>query len=72
MEDCHRKMQCLRCGSELKHYPLRTRVEYVESHEAPNLLLPNSQTLHVIRSVYVCDKCGWVEFSMRDCESHNG
>ncbi len=56
----------------MKHYPLHTRVEYVESHEAPNLLLPNSQTLHVIRSVYVCDKCGWVEFSMRDCESHNG
>lgn len=68
----YRETLCLRCGSEMKHYPLHTKVQFIELPKAPNLLSSNTQTLHGIRSVYVCDTCGYVEFSMRECECYNG
>ena len=64
-------MQCLRCKNEMEQYPFNSNLGiYGEEYKAH----PGSsvcQQSHNPRSVYVCDHCGYMEFSVNQCEESN-
>ena len=62
-------MKCLRCNSEMKHYPCNSNFGIYGTCHKPNLLSNKAQTPHNPHSVYICEKCGYVEFSTKYCEN---
>lgn len=61
-------MKCLRCKTEMKHYPFNQNFKIYGKEHQENLFSPVHQKPHNPRSVYICDNCGYVEFSTNDCE----
>ena len=62
-------MQCLRCKTTMKHYKLYTNLNIFGALHKPDLFSPDKQTPHSPQSVYICENCGYVEFSMHSCEN---
>ena len=62
-------MNCLRCNKEMKHYVINKDLNIYGSWYKPDSFLTERQKLHNPQSVYVCDSCGYVEFSMNPCEN---
>lgn len=61
-------MQCLRCKVEMKHYPFNINLSIEGVEHQPHIFSPKTRISHNPRSVYVCDNCGYVEFSTKDCK----
>lgn len=62
-------MQCLRCKTEMKHYDLNPQINIFGKEHRPNAFSLKNQQPHHIHSVYICDSCGYVEFSTKICEN---
>ena len=64
-------MQCLRCNAEMKHYDLNpnSTPTIYSSWYKPSPFSPEINQEHRIHSVYICENCGYVEFSTTICES---
>lgn len=63
-------MQCLRCNAEMKHYDFQSKFTIAGSVNKPNLFSSTTeQHYYNPQSVYICNECGYVEFSMRPCEN---
>lgn len=62
-------MDCLRCQSKMKHYELNEEFSIYGKEHKINGSSTIGQTPHNPHSVYVCDKCGYVEFSTKICEN---
>ena len=61
-------MKCLRCKAEMKHYPFNLNLGIYGKEHQDNLFSSIYQEPHNPHSVYVCEECGYVEFSTKDCE----
>lgn len=61
-------MKCLRCNAEMNHYPCEINFKIFGVKHKPHPFAPQTQTSHNPHSVYICDKCGYIEFSTKDCE----
>lgn len=61
-------MKCLRCNTEMKHYPFNQDLRIFGSEHKPHSFAPITQTPHNPNSVYICNTCGYVEFSTKHCE----
>lgn len=61
-------MECLRCHNEMKHYELKPDFKIYGLEHQPSLFSAKTQLPHHIHSVYICDNCGYVEFSTKLCE----
>ena len=61
-------MKCLRCNTEMKHYPIEINFGIYGARHKPHPLSNEKQTSHNPHSVYICDKCGYVELSTKDCK----
>ena len=64
-------MKCLRCGSDMNHYKFEVNwgifgKQYNAGYGSPDCL----QT-HNPRSIYECDKCGYIELSTKECENED-
>lgn len=62
-------MKCLRCNSEMKHYEFNQNINIYGKRHKPNSFSTEIQIPHNIHSVYVCDNCGYMEFSTKYCEN---
>lgn len=62
-------MQCLRCKSEMKQYPFKQNMGIYGAWTQPNPFYAEEQKSHNPQSVYICNECGYVEFSIRPCEN---
>ena len=62
-------MQCLRCNAEMKHYKFNQNLNIYGCWHKPNPFSTEQQKPHNPHSVYICDNCGYVEFSMKDCDN---
>ena len=62
-------MKCLRCETKMKHYAFNQNLEIHGIWHKPNPFLTERQQPHNPQSVYICDNCGYVEFSMNLCEN---
>lgn len=58
-------MKCLRCNEEMKHYSIGTCISVfgAEKKHLGNIV----QEEHSPRSVYMCEKCGYMELSRDEC-----
>ena len=62
-------MQCLRCNTEMKHYELDVNLNIKGACHKKNLFSSTiDQYYYSPHSVFICHECGYVEFSMKDCE----
>ena len=64
-------MECLRCKAEMKHYKFNGDFEIYGKEHTPKIGYARRQLLHNPHSVYVCEKCGYMEFSTKDCENED-
>lgn len=62
-------MQCLRCNTTMKHYKFTQNLDIYGASYKPNSFLAYAQKSHNPQSVYICENCGYVEFSMNPCEN---
>lgn len=62
-------MKCLRCNSEMKHYPCNLNFGIYGDWNKPHPFSNEVQIPHNPHSVFICDNCGYVEFSTKDCDS---
>lgn len=62
-------MQCLRCNSTMKHYKFTQNLNIYGATHKPNSFFADQQKQHNPQSVYICENCGYVEFSMNSCEN---
>ena len=62
-------MKCLRCNGDLKHYPFNIDLRIYGAESKPHPYSPIIQTPHNPHSVYICENCGYVEFSTKDCDT---
>ena len=61
-------MKCLRCKAEMKHYPFaRDWGIYGKVHQE-NMFSPITEIPHNPSSVYICEDCGYIELSTKECE----
>ena len=58
-------MKCLRCGAEMKQYPKVIGVYGAEE----KCIGTFRQNPHNINSVYICEECGYAEFSTHECNN---
>ena len=62
-------MKCLRCNSEMKHYDVDARINIKGArHQKTPFPSTIDQYYYSPHSVYICRECGYMEFSMKDCE----
>ena len=61
-------MQCLRCNSKMKHYSFCPNWAIFGAAHQPHPFSNAKQSSHNPHSVYVCDNCGYMEFSTKPCE----
>lgn len=61
-------MDCLRCGTKMKHYKLNQSFSIYGKEHMEKGYAVTVQTPHNPHSVYECDNCGYVEFSTHECE----
>ena len=61
-------MKCLRCDTEMKHYPFNANFGIYGAWNKPHPFANETQTPHNPHSVYICDNCGYVELSTKECE----
>lgn len=61
-------MKCLRCNAKMKHYELEKIFNIYGAKHKPTPFSNEIQKPHNPRSVFICDECGYVEFSMKECE----
>lgn len=62
-------MKCLRCDSEMKQYKLEPPFVICGAEHKPHPFLPKQKTPHNLHSVYICDECGYAEFSTKYCDN---
>ena len=62
-------MQCLRCDSQMKHYKLEQKFDIYGSWHKTISIMAEQQIPHNPHSVYICDNCGYVEFSTKYCDN---
>ena len=63
-------MKCLRCQNEMKHYEFNQNLGIYGAPYNPNpFSIVENQKPHNPKSIYICDNCGYVEFSMNPCEN---
>ena len=62
-------MQCLRCQTEMKHYQFDQNLNIHGSWHKPQPFSAEERKSHNPQSVYVCDNCGYMEFSTKTCEN---
>ena len=62
-------MQCLRCKTEMKHYDFQSKFKIVGSENKPHPFSPTEQHFYNPQSVYICNECGYMEFSIKPCEN---
>ena len=62
-------MKCLRCNTEMKHYECKPNFLIYGSEHQQNIVTRKKCEPHNIHSIYICDKCGYAEFSTKYCES---
>ena len=62
-------MKCLRCQNEMKHYQFNQDFNIYGEWYRPNDFSAKQKNPHNPKSVYVCDNCGYVEFSINPCEN---
>lgn len=58
-------MKCLRCDTEMKQYPKVIEVYGAEEKGIGTIF----QKPHNINSVYICEECGYTEFSTHVCNN---
>ena len=61
-------MQCLRCKTEMKHYSFNADFRIYGAEHKKHPFSPISQIPHNPNSVYICENCGYMEFSTKECE----
>ena len=61
-------MQCLRCNTEMKHYDVETNFNIKGAWHQKSHFSTIDRYYYSPHSVYICPECGYVEFSMNDCE----
>ena len=62
-------MKCLRCQTEMKQYPFNQNLKIHGSCYKPSPFAPEEQRSHNPHSVFICDNCGYMEFSTKACET---
>ncbi len=58
-------MKCLRCGAEMKQYSKVIGIYGAEQHDMGRYF----ENPHNINSVYICEECGYAEFSIHECNN---
>ncbi len=53
----------------MKQYPFDQNLKIHGSCYKPNPFAPEEQRSHNPHSVFVCDNCGYMEFSTKACET---
>lgn len=61
-------MKCLRCQTEMKQYSINLNLGIYGKEHQENSFSPVCQKPHNPHSVYVCDDCGYMEFSAKKCD----
>lgn len=61
-------MKCLRCKAEMKHYPFARDLGIYGKVHQENVFSPIIEIPHNPNSVYVCEDCGYIELSTKECE----
>ena len=63
-------MKCLRCQNEMKYYELEPSIKVQGTlNKSQHPFTPDIMYFHDINSVYICDNCGYTEFSTNICEN---
>lgn len=64
-------MKCLRCQFLMKQYPVNMDFGIWGKWHSPGGNQAEAQLSHNPQSVYICEKCGYVEFNMNECSEYN-
>ena len=64
-------MECLRCKAEMKHYKFNGNFGVYGKEHDPGNGYARRQLPHNPHSVYVCEKCGYMELSTKNCENED-
>ena len=64
-------MKCLRCNTEMKHYPININFGAYGTPQKPHPFSHTTGITHNPHSIFVCDNCGYVELSTKYCEESN-
>lgn len=59
-------MKCIRCDVEMKQYKINSYFGILGKEHRKNGIV--IQTPYDPKSVYICEKCGYMEFSTNECE----
>lgn len=61
-------MKCLRCNIDMKHYLFNQNFKIWGALHQPTPFAAQQQNPYNPKSVYICPKCGCVEFNMNPCD----
>lgn len=62
-------MKCLRCQTEMEQYNINPPMEVFGKWHKPTLYSAETQKSHNIHSVFICEECGYAEFSTKFCNT---
>lgn len=62
-------MECLRCKTKMKHYEFNQDFNIYGSWYKAQPFSTERQKQHNPHSVFICENCGYVEFSTKYCKN---